>query len=245
MGVVERNIELFQRILRLRRAERAHPGNRDIAIVRAEIERELGDVVTRSLAAQMLGVHHSSLQRWIDSGDLPLVLNKRGRKGIPVGAVAALHEALNDQPTGDNHQRRPRQHRIEPLILESHRYAERLDPRRLIKADDDDEGGLEAVTNDRHQRADRRSLAYHRAVAKRLRRPVVDTARRQVWQWQKEGRIDDRYASAWLDILNRPVPEVRRALRADTQKMRDLRQSSPFAGTLTEAERRKIFAEIR
>lgn len=243
MGVVQRNTELFERVLRLRRAERAHPDDRDIAAVRAEIERELGDVLTRSMAAQLLGVHHSSLQRWIDSGDLPLVLSKTGRKGIPVGAVASLHDALNDQLTGDKSQHRTRQHRIEPLIRESHRYAERLDPRRLIEADDDDD--QQAVIADRHRRADRRSLAYHRAVAKRLRRPIVDDARRQIWQWQREGRIDDRYATAWLDILNRPVPEVRRALSADTQTMRDLRQSSPFAGALTEAERRKIFAEIR
>jgi hypothetical protein len=232
VGVVERNSELFQRILRLRRAERAHPEDRDLAIV-----------LTRSMAAQLLGVHHSSLQRWIDSGDLPLVLSKAGRKGIPVSAVAALYEALADRPSGDNRGHHTREHRIEPLILESHRYAERLDPRRLIEVDDEDD--QQAVTADRHQRADRRSLAYHRAVAKRLRRPMVDAARRQIWQWQREGRIDDRYATAWLDILNRPVPEVRRALRADSQRMRDLRQSSPFAGTLTEAERRKIFAEIR
>lgn len=243
MGVVQRNGELFQRILRLRRAERAHPDDRDIAIVRGEIEREIGDVLTRSMAAQLLGVHHSSLQRWIDSGDLPVVLSKSGRKGIPVGAVAALYEALNDQPAGETHQDRARRHRIEPLILESHRYAERLDPRRLIEVDYD-EDDQQPVIADRHRRADRRSLAYHRAVAKRLRRPMVDAARRQVWQWQREGRIDDRYASAWLDILNRPVPDVRRALRADTESMRDLRQSSPFAGTLTEAERRKIFEEI-
>jgi hypothetical protein len=74
---------------------------------------------------------------------------------------------------------------------------------------------------------------------------MVDAARHQIWQWQREGRIDDRYANAWLDVLDRPVPEVKRALGADTSMMRDLRQSSPFAGTLTEAERRKIFAEIR
>jgi hypothetical protein len=246
VGSVERNTELFQRILRLRRAERAHRDDRDIAIVRGELERELGDVLTRSMAARLLGVHHSSLQRWIDSGDLPLVLSKAGRKGIPVGAVAALYEALNDGPEGDNRPQRPRQHRIEPLILESHRYAERLDPRGLIQADEDDHDEEEqTLIADRHRRADRRSLAYHRAVAKRLRRPMVDAARRQIWQWQREGRIDDRYASDWLDILNRPVPEVRRALRSDAAKMRDLRQSSPFAGTLTEAERRKIFAEIR
>lgn len=243
MGVVERNTELFDRILRLRRAERAHADDRDIALVRAELERELGDVLTRSMAAQLLGVHHSSLQRWIDSGDLPLVLSSAGRKGLPVAAVAALYEALHDQPIGDTPSTGTRQHRIEPLILESHRYAERLDPRRLIEGEDRDHE--RPIAPDRHERADRRSLAYHRAVAKRLRRPMVDAARRQIWQWQKEGRIDDRYATAWLQILDGPVQDVRRALRTDDSKMRDLRQSSPFAGTLTEAERRKILAEIR
>jgi hypothetical protein len=244
MGVIERNAELFQRILRLRRAERAHPDDRDIATVRAEIEREVGDVITRSMAARLLGVHHSSLQRWIDSEDMPLVLGKSGRKGIPLSAVAALYEALNDKPNDDEPEQRARQHRIEPLILESHRYAEQLDPLRLIQPDRD-QADQQAVTEDRHRRADRRSLAYHRAIARRLRRPMVNAARRQIWQWQTEGRIDDRYANAWLEILARPVPEVKRALRADTPTMHDLRQSSPFAGTLTEAERRKIFAEIR
>jgi len=244
MGVVDRNTQLFERILRLRRAERAHPDDRDIATVRAEMEREQGDVITRSMAARLLGVHHSSLQRWIDSEDLPVVMDKTGRSGIPISAVAALYEALNDEPEDDEPAHRTRQHRIEPLILESRRYAEQLDPRRLIQLDQDEEG-RQAIIDDRHRRADRRSLAYHRAIAKRLRRPMVDAARHQIWQWQREGRIDDRYANAWLDVLDRPVSEVKRALGADTSMMRDLRQSSPFAGTLTEAERRKIFAEIK
>src|SRR3954469_5862965 len=110
MGVLERNTELFERILRLRRAERNHPEDRDIPLVRAEIERELGDVLTRSMAAQLLGVHHSSLQRWVDSGDLPLVMSQTGRKGIPVSAVAALHEALHEQPGEDMAPRRSRGH---------------------------------------------------------------------------------------------------------------------------------------
>lgn len=195
------------------------------------------------MAARLLGVHHSSLQRWIDSDDLPVVMDKNGRRGIPITAVAALYEALNDEPKDDAPEDRTRRHRIEPLILESRRYAEQLDPRRLIQLEAD-EADRQAIT-DRHRRADWRSLAYHRAIAKRLRRPMVDAARHQIWQWQTEGRIDDRYAKAWLDVLDRPVPEVKRALGADTPMMRDLRQSSPFAGTLTEAERRKIFAEIR
>lgn len=244
MSAVERNTELFRRILRLRRAERAHPGDRDIATVRAEVERELGNVITRSMAARLLGVHHSSLQRWIDSDDLPVVMDKNGRRGIPISAVAALYEALHDEPDDDEPEDRTRRHRIEPLILESRRYAEQLDPQRLIELDSD-HADRQAIADDPHHRADRRSLAYHRTIAKRLRRPMVDAARHQIWQWQREGRIDERYANAWLEVLDRPVLEVKRALGADTPMMRDLRQSSPFAGTLTEAERRKIFAEIR
>jgi hypothetical protein len=239
MSVTDRNRALFERILRLRRAERAHPDDRDIAIVRAEVEQDLGDVLTRSMAARLLGVHHSSLQRWIDSGDLPLVLSKTGRNGIPVAAVAALFEAMGGERDDEElQQHRSRQHRIEPHIREGRRYADQLDPSRLIEPNGDGD-------DDRHRRAERRSLAYHRAVARRLRRPMVDAARRQIWKWQSEGRIDDPYATAWLDILGRSIPELRRALSADTPGMRDLRQSSPFAGTLTEAERRKILAEIR
>jgi len=234
---VERNSQLFRRILRLRRAERRHPDDRDIAAVRSELERELGDVLTRSMTAQILGLHHSSLQRWIDSEDLPLVMNRRGRKGIPIESVVALYEKLDPDLREDGpHQLRG--HRLEPVILDAHREAERLDPVRLVEAGSEDAA-------DPHRRSDRRSLAYHRAIARRLRRFMVDAARRRVWQWQQEDRIDPRYAQAWLDILDGTVAEVRAALREDSPHMRDLRQSSPFAGMLSEAERRKIFQEIR
>jgi hypothetical protein len=238
VGVVDRNTRLFDRIVRLRRAEREHPGDQDIVAVRADLEHELGDVLTRSMAARLLGVHHSSLQRWIDAGDLPLVMAENGRKGIPVAAVAALSDALEqrNRTGGGPHAGRNRRHRIEPLMLEGRRRAEALDPAQF-----DDSGPADT---DPHARAARRSLAYHRAVARQLRRPMVDAARHQIWQWEREGRIDPRYAAAWLDVLRRPVPEVRRVLGSDTPEMADLRQSSPFAGMLSEPERRKIWQRV-
>lgn len=226
MGVVERRSRLFERVLRLRRAERAHPRDEDIVAVRAELERDLGSVLSRSLAARLLGLHHSSLQRWVDSGDLPMVMDPRGRKGIPVAAVAALHEAL--RASGDANRRR---HRVERVIRQGHDDADRLDPARLVDP---------STGRDPHRRAARRSLAYHRAAARKLRRPTVDAARHQIWQWREEGRIDPRYGEAWLDLLNRPVHEIRGLIGEDSERMADLRQSSPFAGTLSEAERRKI-----
>lgn len=225
MGVVERNSELFEQVLRLRRAERSNPDDEDIVAVRAALERQLGDVLTRSMAARLLDLHHSSLQRWIDSGDLPVVLGADGRKGVPVDAVAALREHLDQGSARDGH-------RIERVMAEAHRRAEALGERLR---------GASAEAPDPHTRAQRRSLAYHRAVADELGQTTIDAARHRVWQWRDEGRMDPRYATAWLEILDRPATKVRRAISEDSQEMADLRQSSPFAGTLSEAERRKIW----
>ena len=46
-------------------------------------------------------------------------------------------------------------------------------------------------------------------------------------------------------MLRRPLPEIKRVLTDDGQWARDLRQNSPFAGALSEPERRKILEEIR
>ncbi|HVP03705.1 MAG TPA: hypothetical protein VMT10_14135 [Solirubrobacteraceae bacterium] len=231
MGLVDRNTRLFDQIVRLRRAEREHPENADIVAVRADLERQLGDVLTRSMAARLLGVHHSSLQRWVSSGDLPLVMAADGRKGIPVSAVATLSEQLRDR------QQPNRSHRIEPVVAEDRRRADMLNAESLV--------GSGGPPEDPHSRAARRSLAYHRAIARRLRRAMVDQARHQIWQWERESRIDPRYASQWEEILKLPVREVSRALGEDTPYMADLRQSSPFAGMLSEAERRKILQDVR
>lgn len=74
---------------------------------------------------------------------------------------------------------------------------------------------------------------------------MVDEARHLIWQWRDEGRIDPRYAKRWEKVLSRPIPEIRKTIGEDSQRGRDLRQNSPFAGMLSEPERRKILAEIR
>jgi hypothetical protein len=77
VGVVDRKQALFENIVRLRRAGREAPGSRDIASVRAALELELGETVSRRLAARVLGVSHTALDRWIKSGDLPVVYRRR------------------------------------------------------------------------------------------------------------------------------------------------------------------------
>jgi hypothetical protein len=95
-----------------------------------------------------------------------------------------------------------------------------------------------------HDRARARSLAYHQAVAQRLRRPMAREAQHVLFRWREQGRIDERYADRWERLLERPLPEIRRALVDESREGDDLRQNSPFAGLLSEPERRRIVREV-
>ena len=231
MPSVARKQRLFEDIVRLRRAEQQAPRIRDIVSVRARLERELGGSVSRSLAARLLGVSHTALQRWIDGGDVPVVITPSGKTEVPVAALVDLYEAIASEREAG----RRRLHVIEPAMAEARARAEALKPGRLVAAGD---------SSDAHDRAERRNRAYHAALAQRLRRQTVDRALHQLWRWNEEGNIDPRYAAEWESVLRRPLPEIKRVLTDDSQHARDLRQSSPFAGTLSEAERRKILEEI-
>jgi hypothetical protein len=230
MGVVDRKQELFENIVRLRRAGRQAPGSRDIAAVRATLERELGETMSRRLAARALGVSHTALDRWIKAGDLPLVYSSNGRVELPVPALLDLYEAVEAQRA-----ERPRRYPLTPTMGRQREAAERLC---IDKATDDGYGGVG------HDRAWARSLAYHRAVATRLRKPMVDEARYVLFRWRQQGRIDERYAERWEQLLERPISEIRRALVDKGQESDDLRQNSPFAGVLSEPERRRIVREV-
>ena len=230
MRVIEHKQRLFDAIIRLRNAERRMPPDEDVVAVRTMLEEELGETMSRRLAARLLGVDHKALERWVRSGDLPVVQTRSGRAELPVADVADLYEAVAETRASGARSR----HHLEPSLAAGRRRAEKLHPRELV---DSAEGGG-------HGRAARRSLAYHRALAKRLRRPIVDDALRLLWKWREQGRIDQRYAAAWEEVLHQPVAEVRRIISEDSKRGRDLRQNSPFAGMLSEAERRRINDEV-
>jgi hypothetical protein len=232
VGIVDRKQRLFDAIVRLRRAERRIPPNEDIVAVRAMLEEELGATMSRRLAARVLGVDHKALDRWIRSGDLPVVETRSGRTEVPVTAVAELYDAVSEERARGTRSR----HHLEPSLTAGRRRAENLRPHELVEG---------AGNSNGHGRAERRSLAYHRALAKQLRRPMVDNALKLVWQWRDTGRIDHRYAAQWEHVLRRPVADVRRIISEDSERSRDLRQNSPFAGMLSEAERRRINDEVR
>jgi hypothetical protein len=231
MPSTKRKERLFEDIVRLRRAEQRSPGVRDIVAVRSHLEQELGGGVSRSFAARLLGVSHTALQKWIDAGDVPVVITPSGSIQVPLSALVDLHEAIRaERETG-----RRRLHVIEPAMMQARARAEALDPTHLVDA-----GG----SDDAHDRAERRNRAYHAAVARHLRKSTVERALHQLWRWDEEGTIDPRYAEAWEDVLRRPLSEIKHVLTDETQQARDLRQNSPFAGALSEPERRKILDEI-
>lgn len=92
-----------------------------------------------------------------------------------------------------------------------------------------------------HQWIDDRSLALHVAVATKLETQpeLLDVARQNLRRW-----LSMRPAAAlreWQAILDRaPLPEVIALLRARSADAARLRQSSPFAGVLSQSERQSI-----
>jgi hypothetical protein len=226
----DRKLELFRALVGLRRVGHRHPDDPDLAAARVLLEDELGPTVSRRLAAELLGLSHTGLRRWIERGDIPVVYAESGRDEVPVSTLLDLHEQVEAERDAG------RGHVLEPAMLTAKKRAERL-PAALLSDVDLDE--------DAHRQAQLRGLAYHRALSKRLTARMVSDARQVLAGWELEGRIDPVYASAWRELLSRPVAEVRRQLGADTPRMADLRQNSPFAGMLTERERRAVLATAR
>lgn len=233
MPARDRKKTLLENLIRLRRAAHAAPHNRDLAAVRFALEDELGASVSQRLAASVLGVSHTALGRWVRSGDVPTVYSPGGRSEIPVSALLDLYEAVEREREAGRRKR----HVIEPAMLDARRRARDLNRDDLVAPSDSGEGG--------HRRAERFGLAYHRVLAKSLRRAMVDEARQTLWRWREQEKIDHRYAEQWETLLSRPILEIRRVLAQDSAWACDLRQSSPFAGMLSEPERRRILEEVR
>jgi hypothetical protein len=89
-----------------------------------------------------------------------------------------------------------------------------------------------------HRAAELPSIELHRLVAERLDEAAVVGARQRVERWlDDDGPVHPEYARRWLKLLSLPIPEIAAALTEDSPDMRDLRQNSPFAGTLPHSER--------
>jgi hypothetical protein len=229
MAIVERKQQLFEDVARLRRVGLLMPENEDLAAVRLSLERELGETVSRRLAARLLGVSHTALERWINRGNVPLVFTPTGRQEVPVLSLLVLYEAVRssdaDAPIG------------RPLVAAMRSQQDAAARLRIAWPPHDHL----AVPEDRTHR---RGLAYHQAVADRLHKQTVADAKYVLYRWSEQGRIDPLYARRWARILSMPLKDIRKEITAVGADADDLRQNSPFAGALTEPERRRVLAEV-
>jgi hypothetical protein len=100
---------------------------------------------------------------------------------------------------------------------------------------------------DPHRLAEERSVAYHRAIAERLRdQPaILDAARRRVEGWLASGTTAPAAAAKWAAILSGDLPAIEAFLVERSERADELRQSSPFAGALRPRERWTIWRETR
>jgi hypothetical protein len=99
---------------------------------------------------------------------------------------------------------------------------------------------------DLHRLAEERSIAYHRAVAERLRREpaLLEVARARVEGWLAEGR-SPFYAGRWRELLSRPLDELLAFLSDPGEDARAMRQATPFAGMIDPRERWRLWREVR
>lgn len=223
--------ETIEEILRLRRAEGlADPLLRgELKSVRTFLEDLAGPTVSRALAARLLGVSQTALDRWISKDEISAVTTPRGRREVPLPELVGLLEEIRER--GDRGGSRP----LASAIRARHRRSvetadlDRLIPRRGRRG---------------HRVAELQALAYHRLVAERLDEDLVDDARRRLRKWRSAGPIHPRWAEEWERVLALPLPRIAKAISADTTHARELRQTSPFAGVLTEQERRRLLRAV-
>ena len=95
-----------------------------------------------------------------------------------------------------------------------------------------------------HEWIDARSLALAEAVGERIRADpsLLDVARKNLLRWRRRMHPWPHVLQEWEAILAEgSADEILAALVSDSEEGRRLRQSSPFAGILTPAERKEIF----
>ncbi len=97
-------------------------------------------------------------------------------------------------------------------------------------------------------REDRRSLAYHHAVAEKLRDApalVIAKARENLATLRRKHPDARRLFETWEWWLDLPLEELERLCLDPAPLARDMRQVTPFAGLLGASERVEILQQFR
>lgn len=92
--------------------------------------------------------------------------------------------------------------------------------------------------------AEARSLALHCLIARKITADprLLEIATRNLAAWSaRYGDTPPRALEEWRSVLARPWPEIAALITDPGENAARLRQSSPFAGVLTAAERRRVY----
>jgi hypothetical protein len=102
--------------------------------------------------------------------------------------------------------------------------------------------GMEGIYSD-HSRLDERSLALHQLIAaKVLATPaLLDKARDNLRRWQQMEGSPTLALAEWEQILSGSTDQIAQFLTERSERATRLRQSSPFAGVLSDIERNAIY----
>lgn len=99
-----------------------------------------------------------------------------------------------------------------------------------------------------HQQIDERSLALHRLVAETLRREPArfERARTTLARFRKVADVRSQpYLKVWEGLFEEGLEKTLAMATEDSERGAALRQTSPFAGVLTPAERAAFFRRWR
>jgi hypothetical protein len=99
-----------------------------------------------------------------------------------------------------------------------------------------------------HRLLEARSLAMHALIARKIERDpeLLQIARRNVERWSTKRQADvPNWLDEWRELLNQPWQNVAALMTEPSENAARLRQSSPFAGILTNQERWRIYEAFR
>ena len=99
-----------------------------------------------------------------------------------------------------------------------------------------------------HRLLEARSLAMHAMIAHKIERnpQLLAIPRDNLKRWSARWESDaPAWYHEWCEIMQRSWPEIAAIITEPSEEGARLRQSSPFAGVLSAAERKRIYEAFR
>ena len=88
----------------------------------------------------------------------------------------------------------------------------------------------------------------HAVIARKIDRDptLLEIPRRNLARWRKRwADAPPAWLEEWQALLERPWPQIGAQITEPSEQGARLRQSTPFAGVLSEAERERIYEAFR